>query len=159
MKGTLFDIKEFTVHDGPGSRITVFLKGCTLRCKWCHNPEGFSGKKQLMYWESLCSHCGACHTACNHDICKDLGRCVHACPNGCLRMVGEEIDSDDLAGQLKKHTELLKLLGGGITISGGEPLFQPHFVCELAEKLNKRREADAEAVLKKDELISKQFNS
>ena len=135
MKGIIFDIKEFTVHDGPGCRVTVFLKGCPLRCKWCHNPEGLSAGKQLMYKENLCSHCGACKKACEHEECKTYGRCIHACPNGCLSIVGEELSADELADRLYKHAQLLQIMGGGITISGGEPLLQPEFVCEVAGKL------------------------
>ena len=135
MNGTIFDIKEFTVHDGPGSRITVFLKGCPLRCKWCHNPEGLCVNSQLMYKEAFCSHCGACLRPCEHEECKPFGRCIHACANGCLSIVGEEISTDELAARLLKYADVLKIMGGGITISGGEPLLQPEFVCELAGKL------------------------
>ena len=91
MKGIIFDIREFTVHDGPGSRITVFLKGCPLRCKWCHNPEGLRTERQLMYRDALCTHCGTCFRPCRHPECKPFGRCIHACPNGCLDIAGEEI--------------------------------------------------------------------
>ncbi len=135
MNGTIFDIKEFTVHDGPGSRVTVFLKGCPLRCKWCHNPEGLCVHRQLMYKEAFCSHCGACRRPCEHKECKPFGRCIHACANGCLSVVGEEISPDALAKRLLKYADILKIMGGGITISGGEPLLQPEFVCELAGKL------------------------
>lgn len=135
MNGIIFDIKEFTVHDGPGSRITVFLKGCPLKCKWCHNPEGLKAAKQLMYKSNFCSHCGACRKPCEHVECKPLGRCIHACPNGCLSIAGEEISSKKLAERLLKNADILKLMGGGITISGGEPMLQPAFVCDLAERL------------------------
>ena len=135
MNGIIFDIKEFTVHDGPGSRITVFLKGCPLRCKWCHNPEGLSSARQLMYKENFCTHCGACNRPCKHEECKPFGRCIHACANGCLSIVGEEVSGDVLAQRLLKSADILHMMGGGITISGGEPLLQPTFVCELTEKL------------------------
>lgn len=135
MKGTIFDIKEFTVHDGPGSRITVFLKGCPLRCKWCHNPEGLSVEKQLLYKSTFCSHCGTCRKPCVHEECKPFGRCVYACPNGCLSIAGEEITSECLAERLLKNADILELMGGGITISGGEPMLQADFVCALAEQL------------------------
>lgn len=135
MKGTIFDIKEFTVHDGPGSRITVFLKGCPLRCIWCHNPEGLKVEKQLMYKSTFCSHCGKCKEPCEHAECKPFGRCVHACVNGCLSIAGEEIKSENLAERLMKNADILKYMGGGITISGGEPMLQADFVCDLAEKL------------------------
>ena len=135
MNGIIFDIKEFTVHDGPGSRITVFLKGCPLRCKWCHNPEGLTVAKQLMYKSNFCSHCEQCRKPCEHEECQAFGRCIHACPNGCLSIVGEEISAENLAERLHKHADILKLMGGGITISGGEPMLQADFVCELAERL------------------------
>ncbi len=135
MNGIIFDIKEFTVHDGRGSRITVFLKGCPLRCKWCHNPEGLKVAKQLMYKRNLCSHCDACRKPCEHEECQPFGRCIHVCPNGCLSIAGEEVSANTLAERLQKHADILKLMGGGITISGGEPLLQPDFVCELAERL------------------------
>lgn len=136
MNGTIFDIKEFTVHDGPGSRITVFLKGCPLRCVWCHNPEGLSVSKQLMYKSNFCTHCNRCKKVCNHDECKEFDRCVHACPNGCLSVVGENVSSEMLAKHLLKYTDILKKMHGGITISGGEPLLQADFVCDLAKRLN-----------------------
>lgn len=135
MQGTIFDIKEFTVHDGPDSRITVFLKGCPLRCRWCHNPEGLKKEKQLMYKSTFCSHCSRCYLPCKHPECQPFGRCVHACVNGCLTVAGEEISSDALAQRLKKNAEILKLMGGGVTISGGEPMMQADFVCDLAKKL------------------------
>lgn len=135
MKGTVFDIKELSVHDGPGCRITVFLKGCPLRCKWCHNPEGLNPNPQLMVQKNGCTDCKMCYKPCNHPECKPFGRCIHICPNGCLKISGKEWESKDLAVFLLKSSEFLSLTGGGITISGGEPLMQPDFVIELAEKL------------------------
>lgn len=136
MDGIIFDIKEFTVHDGPGSRITVFLKGCPLRCKWCHNPEGLKTEKQLMEKESLCSHCRKCYVPCSHPECRPFGRCIHACANGCLTIAGEEISAAALAEKLCGQADLLRCMNGGVTISGGEPMMQADFVCELAERLN-----------------------
>lgn len=136
MKGLIFDIKEFTVHDGPGSRITVFLKGCPLRCKWCHNPEGLTVTRQIMYRSNFCTHCGRCRLPCNHPECRELDRCIYACANGCLTVAGTEMTTDVLAESLKKNESLLKLMNGGITISGGEPLMQADFICELTEKLS-----------------------
>ena len=141
MNGIIFDIKEFTVHDGPGSRITVFLKGCPLRCKWCHNPEGLKVANQLMYKSNFCIHCGACQTPCKHEECQPFGRCAYMCPNGALSIVGEEVSGKILAERLQKNAKILKLMDGGITISGGEPLLQPDFVCELAENLEDTHKA------------------
>lgn len=135
MEGTIFDIKEFTVHDGPGPRITVFLKGCPLRCRWCHNPEGLTQAVQLMEKANLCSHCGRCRIPCSHPQCQSFGRCVRACATGCLSLVGETVSSDELAQRLSQKVALLKQMGGGITISGGEPMLQPEFVCALTEAL------------------------
>lgn len=135
MQGIIFDIKEFTVHDGPGSRITVFLKGCPLRCQWCHNPEGLKVEKQLMYKSTFCSHCNRCMESCTHAECRPFGRCIHACSNGCLTIAGEELGSDELAERLLKNADILKRMGGGITFSGGEPMLQADFVCDTAEKL------------------------
>ena len=135
MNGTIFDIREFTVHDGPGPRITVFLKGCPLRCKWCHNPEGLSTARQLVYKKNFCTHCGACRKPCEHPQCRPFGRCVHACVNGCLSIAGEELSAPQLAQRLRKRGEILKRMDGGITISGGEPMLQADFVCALAQEL------------------------
>lgn len=136
MNGTIFDIKEFAIHDGPGCRITVFLKGCPLRCKWCHNPEGLSEMPQLMVKTSLCSHCGRCFETCTHQECVPFKRCVHVCPNGCLSISGTEISAENLAEKLNTNADFLKATGGGITISGGEPLMQSNFVCGLAQRLS-----------------------
>lgn len=136
MKGIIFDIKEFSVHDGPGGRTTVFMKGCPLRCRWCHNPEGWSNKIQLMKKHNLCTHCGSCEKGCSHKECVPFGVCLHACPNGCLSTSGREIDSAELADLLKKDADVFKSLRGGVTVSGGEPLMQADFVCDLADNLN-----------------------
>lgn len=133
--GTVFDIKEFTVHDGPGPRITVFLKGCPLRCQWCHNPEGLSPKPQLLYRKNLCTHCGSCRVPCSHPECAPFDRCLHICPNGCLTVSGETVSPEELAQRLMQSAPLLTQMGGGITVSGGEPLLQPGFVTELTRNL------------------------
>lgn len=136
MKGVIFDVKEFTVHDGPGSRITVFLKGCPLSCRWCHNPEGLKTQRQLLYKENQCCHCGRCRIPCTHPECKPFDRCLHACENGCLTVSGERVEAGVLAERLLGQAELLGRVGGGVTVSGGEPLLQADFVCELADRLN-----------------------
>ena len=97
MTGTVFDIKEFSLHDGPGPRTTVFLKGCPLRCKWCHNPEGLESSPQLMVKHNLCTNCGLCKIPCDHEDCKTFSRCIHACPNGLVSVSGKKYSSDELA--------------------------------------------------------------
>ena len=135
MVGTIFDIKEFSIHDGPGARITVFLKGCPLKCRWCHNPEGLQREVQLMYKENLCGHCGKCYEKCNHPECQPFGRCIHACSNRAIELAGREISSDELVKQLEKNADILKTMNGGVTFSGGEPMLQADFVCEIADKI------------------------
>ena len=135
MSGVIFDIKEMAVHDGPGIRTTVFFKGCPLRCKWCHNPEGLTSKPQLMYKEARCVKCGRCKIKCNHPECQPYGRCIHICPNNCLEISGRRVDAKDLAEELRHGAEILGDSFGGITFSGGEPLFQPDFIYELIEEL------------------------
>ena len=105
MKGVVFDIKEFAVFDGPGIRTTVFMKGCPLRCQWCHNPEGLSPKPQLMVSTAACEHCGACARVCPHpEECVACGACVPACRKGLRKIVGTPWSADALAERLQgKH--------------------------------------------------------
>jgi len=136
MTGTVFDIKEFSVHDGPGVRTTVFLKGCPLSCKWCHNPEGLSPKPEIMVRTARCRHCGLCMKPCVHEDCKPYGRCLHVCPDGLVSVVGKVWDADELAAKLLKNADFMESSGGGVTVSGGEPTMQADFLCELLDKLS-----------------------
>lgn len=133
--GIIFDIKEFSIHDGPGARMTVFLKGCPLRCLWCHNPEGLLPSPQLMVKETMCTHCGDCFLKCSHAECQPYQRCVHACANGCLTVSGRTVSAEQLAAELLKNADFLAMTGGGITFSGGEPLLQSEFLCAATERL------------------------
>ena len=135
MKGVIFDIKEMAVHDGPGIRTTVFFKGCPLRCKWCHNPEGLSSELQLMFKQARCVKCGRCMTKCGHPECQPFGRCIHMCPQNCLEISGRTVEAKELAEELKENAEILGDSFGGFTFSGGEPLFKPKFLCELINEL------------------------
>jgi len=132
MNGIIFDIKEFAVHDGPGLRTTVFLKGCPMSCVWCHNPEGLSGEPQLMVREKACHHCGLCRLGCSHPDCRPFGRCLHICPQGLLRVSGEVLSAQALAGRIQEHGALLAQ-NGGVTFSGGEPLLQAAFLQEVLD--------------------------
>lgn len=133
--GTVFDIKEFALHDGPGARVTVFLKGCPLRCAWCHNPEGLSAEPQLMARRNGCLHCGRCALPCSHPECKPFGRCLHACPEGLLTVSGKRYSSQELVRKLLSYASFLNGAEGGITFSGGEPTMQADFLCECAQAL------------------------
>lgn len=135
MNGLIFDIKELAVHDGPGPRTTVFFKGCPLRCQWCHNPEGLDFHPQLMVQHSRCTGCGLCRKGCGHPECQKFDRCLHACPNGLVSRSGYEVDSGELAARLLRERDFWDIGGGGVTLSGGEPLAQPEFLLDLLDKL------------------------
>ena len=135
MKGTIFDIKEFALGDGDGIRTTVFFKGCPLSCIWCHNPEGLSPSPELYVKEVGCLGCGLCRRDCSHPECAPYGRCLHVCPSDLLSVVGKSYTSDELAEKLISKAPTLNALGGGITLSGGEPLLQHEFARELLSKL------------------------
>lgn len=137
MTGIIFDIKEFAVHDGGGVRSTVFCKGCPLRCVWCHNPEGQHRQPELMR-KSGCTNCGKCRIPCTHPECAPFGLCLHACPDGRLRVAGKTVEAEELAAKLSADAELYRISGGGVTVSGGEPLMQPDFVIALCDALHKK---------------------
>ena len=135
-EGLVFDIKEFAVFDGPGVRTTVFMKGCPLRCAWCHNPEGLSPKPQLMVSRAACTHCGACKRVCpSPGKCNACGKCLPVCRSGLRKIVGEAWRAEDLARRLQKDADVYALSGGGVTFSGGEPLFQGAFLLEVLDAL------------------------
>lgn len=133
-KGLVFDIKEFAVFDGPGIRTTVFLKGCPLRCSWCHNPEGQSFKKELLVKTNGCRHCGDCIQACAYggrESCQLCGKCTEVCKMHLRQVCGREYTADELAERLNEDRDFLKKNGGGVTFSGGEALAQPYFLKEV----------------------------
>lgn len=163
MTGTIFDIKEFSVHDGPGVRTTVFLKGCPLSCKWCHNPEGLSHEPEIMVRSARCRHCGLCMKPCSHEECKPYNRCLHACPDGLVSVVGKVWEARALAKKLLENADFMESSGGGVTVSGGEPTMQAEFLCELLDNLSSVHRAVEtcgftsserfEAVLSRTELV------
>lgn len=123
MLGRIFDIQRFSVHDGPGIRTTVFMKGCPLRCRWCHNPEGLSGELQLWFSEEKCISCGACG---ERSALSDANNC----PSGALTVCGRDITAEEAFAEVLKD-RIFYADGGGLTVSGGECLCRVDFVCEL----------------------------
>ena len=139
MEGIVFSVEEFSIYDGPGIRTSVFLKGCPLRCQWCHNPEGQRFEPEIVRSPNGCLGCGRCEAAARQED----GRTVYteqsrlACPRGLLRWCGERMTEEALTGQLLKNETILKN-GGGVTFSGGEPLAQSEFVFACIRRLRGR---------------------
>ena len=133
----VFDVKGFALNDGPGIRTTVFLKGCPLRCRWCHNPEGLSPEPELTVKVARCTHCGKCRVPCAHPECQPFGRCLHVCPMGNVSVAGKRWTSGELVERLLRDADVFGE-AGGVTFSGGEPLMQHAFVTETARLLAER---------------------
>ena len=147
VKAKVTNISRCSLHDGPGIRSVIYLKGCALRCKWCHNPETLIAGSQIAYLPDKCIKCGRCvdicpkhHTVNENDMvflregCTSCGKCAEACPTGALSLIGEDRDAESVFEEIKKDVEYYKMSGGGVTFSGGECLLSPDFVAKTAEK-------------------------
>ena len=135
-EGVIFDIKEYALYDGPGVRETVFLKGCPLRCVWCHNPEGLSPKPELTASKTSCVNCGKCKTVCEFSPCTLCGKCVDVCTQGVRKICGEYISDSALAERILTNADFYQALSGGVTFSGGEPLMQHEFLFDVLDRLH-----------------------
>lgn len=137
-QGIVFSIEEFSVYDGPGIRTTVFLKGCPLRCMWCHSPEGQELEPQIVRSPNGCLHCGACMEK-GLDLtgkAKLVYESIAVCPRNLLRQAGESYTREQLVEKLLKNATILNASGGGVTFSGGEPLAQPNFLIDCLTALD-----------------------
>ena len=147
--GTVFRIARYAVHDGPGIRTTVFLKGCPLRCWWCHSPESQALREELVLKTDRCTRCGTCLPFCpehaiqpagdggfvtDRDACARCGTCVRVCPSGAREMAGRLYTASELMSEIVKDILFFDESGGGVTFSGGEPLMQPAFLEAVLER-------------------------
>src|SRR5512142_115713 len=156
-RGTVLNIQHFCTHDGPGIRTTVFLKGCSLRCKWCSNPESIHPRPELAYNPSKCigkTECGLCLKECpesaifavdsdvrvriNWDLCTNCGKCVPVCPSIALYQFGREMTVTEVLDEVEQDSSFYRESGGGITLSGGECLLQPDFSAALLAGAHQR---------------------
>jgi pyruvate formate lyase activating enzyme len=146
--GDVFKIKRFSVHDGPGIRTSVFLKGCPLKCVWCHSPEGISSANSLWYNKNFCIACGECVEACptnalrltddatpeieiDRNACRLSGDCVKTCPTNALQFTGFKATVAEILTEIEKDLAYYQTSGGGVTLTGGEALYQPEFSSEI----------------------------
>jgi pyruvate formate lyase activating enzyme len=152
-QGLIFDIKRYAIHDGPGIRMAVFLKGCPLNCLWCHNPESLSPDIQKLFAAGKCIGCGECCRACpvqacsltaqgvvtDKNLCSRCGKCAEACPTLATEMSGRYQSVDELIKIIEKERPFFDQSGGGVTFSGGEPLLYPDFLIEALKACKSRR--------------------
>lgn len=140
--GVIFNLQRFSIHDGPGIRTTVFLKGCPLNCSWCHNPESQHPRPEVLFWSDRCSDCQRCLASCpaqaivapgqvDRERCSGCGRCASACPRAARELVGRVTSVDEVLAELQKDEVFYDQSAGGVTFSGGEPLAQPEFLQAL----------------------------
>jgi len=145
MNGFIFDIQPFSLHDGPGTRTTVFMQGCPLRCNWCHNPESQPFEGAMLFYPAKCIGCGACVEACENgspvktarhtEKCVLCGKCAETCYADAIKRSGRSITCDELAAECLRDIKVYRQSGGGVTFSGGEPLMQAEFIASVMKKL------------------------
>ncbi len=151
-RSLIFDVRRYAINDGPGIRVTVFFKGCNLRCAWCHNPESQSFDAQLLYIRNRCIACGSCLPACPYEAlsletdwitidqksCTACGECTHVCPTKALERSGYGLEVDALMGLLEEELLFIESSGGGVTFSGGEPMLHADRLVQLLQACGER---------------------
>ncbi|NLX70846.1 MAG: glycyl-radical enzyme activating protein [Clostridiales bacterium] len=151
MKGLIFNIQRFSIHDGPGIRTTVFFKGCSLRCFWCHNPESIHPHPQIQLFLQKCIGCGKCFEICPvgahcmidgervflRELCRNCGKCAEICYADALVLAGKWLTAREVMDEVEKDKPFYENSDGGVTISGGEPLLQADFARALLEECKK----------------------
>lgn len=145
IQGTIFNIQRFSLHDGPGIRTTVFLKGCPLDCAWCHNPESKKAVPQLAFSLTHCIGCRRCAAVCENnahvfeendrrvrfDACAACGKCIEVCPTGAVEIFGRRETAENIWQEAARDIPFYETSGGGLTVSGGEPAMQAKFTAEI----------------------------
>lgn len=152
-EGIVFDIQRFSIHDGPGIRTLVFLKGCPLRCLWCCNPESQAFSPELLFDPGKCISCKTCAETCprgaisvtgerlffERELCQGCGKCAQVCYSGARMIAGRKMSVEEVLEEILKDTLFYRNSGGGVTLGGGEPLAQPDFAAAMLEASKKKR--------------------
>ncbi len=148
-KGVVFKIQRYSLHDGPGIRTLLFLKGCPLRCWWCFNPESQSPEPEIIFYREKCINCKQCVQVCpilgciktedginsfKRELCIGCGKCVNVCPTGAMTSIGELMEVSEVMKEIEKDRPFYDKSGGGVTVSGGEPFMQPEFTRAVLKK-------------------------